>query len=63
MYGFLFSLDIKLKLHDNIDSEDAEEDSGENEINMEDEKLESYIVALANDIIQFKMNLRASILN
>ena len=63
MYGFLFSLDIKLKLHDNIDSEDAEEDSGDHEINMEDEKLESYIVALANDIIQFKMNLRASILN
>ena len=63
MYGFLFSLDIKLKLHDNIDNEVAEEESGEEETNMEDEKLECYIVALANDIIQFKMNLRASILN
>ena len=58
LYGFLFSLDIKLKLHENINIDGGEEDT-----NKDDEKLESYIVALANDMIQFKMNLRASILN
>ena len=63
LYGFLFSLDIKLKLHENIDIDGDEDDSGEEDTNKEDEKLESYIVALANDMIQFKMNLRASILN
>ena len=62
LYGFLFSLDIKLKLHENIDIDGGEDDSGE-EDTKEAEKLESYIVALANDMIQFKMNLRASILN
>ena len=67
MYGFLFSLEYKSRMLEN-------ESNGKVEMEMEmemetvcdaseDKKLEDYILALANDIIQFKVNLKASILS
>ena len=65
MYGFLFSLEYKSRMLEN-------ESNGKADMEMEmetvcdaseDKKLEDYIFALANDIIQFKVNLKASILS
>ena len=63
MYGFLFSLEYKSRMLEN-------ESNGKADMEMEtvcdaseDKKLEDYILALANDIIQFKVNLKASILS
>ena len=63
MYGFLFSLEYKSRMLEN-------ESNGKGDMEMEtvcdaseDKKLEDYIFALANDIIQFKVNLKASILS
>ena len=58
LYGFLFSLDLKLKLHENIENDNEE---CKDELENENRKLEEYIVALATDIVQFKANSRVSI--
>ena len=55
----MFSLDAKLKVldHASLDAE-AGAEAGE-----EEAKLEEFILALADDIVQFKINSRASILS
>ena len=53
----MFSLDAKLKVLDHA-SLDAEAEAG-----AEETKLEEFILALADDIVQFKINSRASILS
>ena len=53
----MFSLDAKLKVLDHA-SLDAEAGAG-----AEEAKLEEFILALADDIVQFKINSRASILS
>ena len=61
MYGFLFSLEYKSRMLENEQTGKAEmETVCDSE---EEKKLEEYILALANDIIQFKVNLKASILS
>ena len=55
----MFSLDAKLKVLDHA-SLDAE---AEDEAREEAAKLEEFILALADDIVQFKINSRASILS
>ena len=65
LYGFLFNLDIHLKMSKPgarwlEDSLDADIDV---DIEYVDRKLEENIISVANDIIQFKLNSRASILN
>ena len=52
----MFSLDAKLKVLDHA-SLDAEAEAGA------EAKLEEFILALADDIVQFKINSRASILS
>ena len=57
LYGFVFSLDAKLKVLDHA-SLGAGAEAG-----AEEAKLEEFILALADDIVQFKINSRASILS
>ena len=57
----MFSLDAKLKVLDHA-SLDAEAEAGA-EAGAEEAKLEEFILALADDIVQFKINSRASILS
>ena len=61
MYGFLFSLEYKSRMLENEHDGKAEMETVCD--SSEDKKLEEYILALANDIIQFKVNLKASILS
>ena len=61
MYGFLFSLEYKSRMLENEHKGKAEIETAYD--GSEDTKLEEYILALANDIIQFKVNLKASILS
>ena len=58
LYGFLFSLDIKWKLMDNIEKDEIIEES---EFENEDKSFEEYVLDLATDIVQFKVNSRVSI--
>ena len=65
LYGFLFNLDIQMKM-----SRRGEDWRGENiqadldvDIEYVDRKLEENIISVANDIVQFKLNSRASVLN
>ena len=60
MYGFFFSLEYKSRMLENEQTGKAEM---ETLCDSEEKKLEEYILALANDIIQFKVNLKASILS
>ena len=61
MYGFLFSLEYKSKM---LESENIGETEMETVCDgTENKVLEEYILALANDIIHFKVNLKASILS
>jgi len=67
IYGFLFSLEIKLKLSKNFRRESDENCISVVQDNDEDKKEEKdfreFIQALATDIVQFKLNSRASIIN
>ena len=58
LYGFLFSLDIKWKMMDNIEKDEIIEES---EFENEDKSFEEYVLDLATDIVQFKVNSRVSI--
>ena len=61
MYGFLFGLEYKWKM---LESENIGETEMETVCDgTENKVLEEYILALANDIIHFKVNLKASILS
>ena len=65
LYGFLFNLDIQLKMsrHGECWLEETIQADVDVDIEFVDRKLEENIISVASDIVQFKLNSRASVLN
>ena len=65
LYGFPFNLDNQLKMsrHGECWLEETIQADVDVDIEFVDRKLEENIISVASDIVQFKLNSRASVLN